>query len=812
MKGQQGFRYRLAAFTLRHRLFSAAIIFGITAFFAVGLTNVELRTIFSDLFPKNHPFVKTYKDHPNFGNPLTITMMVKVKDGTIYNPETLAKVWRMTRDIDLAPSVDHDQILSITTEKARYAEATPFGIDMKPLMEDKEPETEEEIAKFRAAVDKAPNVRIFLISPDETATIITATFIEFSLDYGETFKYVQNMVANETDDKHDIFVAGQPMLTGWVYKYEVDMLRIFAITASALLLSLVIYMRNIPGVVTPLAVSIVAAIWGFGFVGWLGDPIEPLIMVVPLLLVARSFSHCVQFIERFYEIYYQIGDRRKAAELALGVMMAPGVLGIITDAAGLFLIALAPIPVMERFALFCGFWAAILVPANLFLTPILLSYFPAPKNVAVLIGKSEQKTWHSRIIAMLNGISTVSHGARAPITTAIVLILAVIGGYLMTQVKVGNPVEGSNLLKLNSDYNTAVRALNSHFPGIMTLEIVFEGKSRGPEDRERILRQAEPVATMVQLQRFLEAQDPPPEATLSFGDYLPEANRLFSGGNPKWAPMDYNDEKVNAAVNALMIGTSPKAYSHVTNFSMENATVSLWYKDNKQDTVDVALEQTRAGLEIIGLDAETFRVRLGTGAIALQQSVNDTVATYQWYILLALNLVILTTCTFAYRSLAAGIILLIPVNFSNMLLITVMVMMGIGLDVNTLPIASIGIGVGIDYGIYLLSRICEEFRDREHHGEAIQAAVTTTGKAIFFTASIVLIGILPWYFMSELKFLAEMGLLLVMIMLINMVIALVVLPLLVYLFKPGFIEREHLVISENVELSELTQVHRTEAS
>jgi uncharacterized protein len=141
------------------------------------------------------------------------------------------------------------------------------------------------------------------------------------------------------------------------------------------------------------------------------------------------------------------------------------------------------------------------------------------------------------------------------------------------------------------------------------------------------------------------------------------------------------------------------------------------------------------------------------------------------------------------------------VNLSNVLLASVMVLMGIGLDVNSLPIAAIGIGVGIDYGIYLLSRICEEFRDNQHHGEAIQAAVTTTGKAIFFTATIVLLGILPWYFLSELKFLADMGLLLVMIMLINMVIALVVLPLLVYLFKPKFVEREHLIISENVDIS-----------
>ncbi|MEQ8662868.1 MAG: MMPL family transporter, partial [Gammaproteobacteria bacterium] len=120
---------------------------------------------------------------------------------------------------------------------------------------------------------------------------------------------------------------------------------------------------------------------------------------------------------------------------------------------------------------------------------------------------------------------------------------------------------------------------------------------------------------------------------------------------------------------------------------------------------------------------------------------------------------------------------------------------------------AIGIGVGIDYGIYLLSRICEEFRDNQHHGEAIQAAVTTTGKAIAFTATIVLLGILPWYFLSELKFLADMGLLLVMIMLINMIIALVVLPLLVYLIKPKFVEKEHLIISENVDISTLMDAH-----
>ena len=64
----------------------------------------------------------------------------------------------------------------------------------------------------------------------------------------------------------------------------------------------------------------------------------------------------------------------------------------------------------------------------------------------------------------------------------------------------------------------------------------------------------------------------------------------------------------------------------------------------------------------IGKEFPEFKIRLATGAIVLQQSVNDTVDLYQWYILAALNAVILLTCSLAYGSILAGILLLIPVN------------------------------------------------------------------------------------------------------------------------------------------------------
>ena len=205
------------------------------------------------------------------------------------------------------------------------------------------------------------------------------------------------------------------------------------------------------------------------------------------------------------------------------------------------------------------------------------------------------------------------------------------------------------------------------------------------------------------------------------------------------------------------------------------------------------------------MNHEHFTVRLGTGTIALQQAVNHVIERFHLVCIGSLNLLILLAASYAYRSFTAGLLLLIPVNLANQVLNAAMHLLGVGLDVNSLIVAAIGLGVGIDYGIYLLSRICEEYHAQdEDWGRAITAALRTTGKAIMFTATIMALGIAPWYFLSGLKFVADMGLLLIVIMAINMVLALVVLPLLVWLVKPKFVARRDLLVGEGVDLSLFT--------
>jgi predicted RND superfamily exporter protein len=109
-----------------------------------------------------------------------------------------------------------------------------------------------------------------------------------------------------------------------------------------------------------------------------------------------------------------------------------------------------------------------------------------------------------------------------------------------------------------------------------------------------------------------------------------------------------------------------------------------------------------------------------------------------------------------------------------------MKLFGLGLNVNTLPMASLGVGIGVDYGIYIYSRLKSELESRVDFAEAVTRTLMSTGVAVFYASLTLSAGVFTWL-LSDLKFQADMGLLLGFIFFSNMIGALVLLPALVYL-------------------------------
>jgi predicted RND superfamily exporter protein len=110
----------------------------------------------------------------------------------------------------------------------------------------------------------------------------------------------------------------------------------------------------------------------------------------------------------------------------------------------------------------------------------------------------------------------------------------------------------------------------------------------------------------------------------------------------------------------------------------------------------------------------------------------------------------------------------------------------IGFDVNTLPVQALGVGVGVDYALYIMDRVVHERKRGHDLAESVSIAIQTTGMAVFFTGSTLVGGIIFWYFISSLRFAADMSLLLSILLVANMIGAVLVVPAFTTVFKPKF--------------------------
>jgi hypothetical protein len=110
----------------------------------------------------------------------------------------------------------------------------------------------------------------------------------------------------------------------------------------------------------------------------------------------------------------------------------------------------------------------------------------------------------------------------------------------------------------------------------------------------------------------------------------------------------------------------------------------------------------------------------------------------------------------------------------------------IGINLQSLPVSTIAIGIGVDYGIYLLSRIKEEYMRLGDLDAAIKEAIATAGNAVVLTGLIIIAGVVFWS-LSDIKFQADMGLLLSVVTVFHLFGTLFLLPAMVQLIKPKFI-------------------------
>jgi predicted RND superfamily exporter protein len=278
----------------------------------------------------------------------------------------------------------------------------------------------------------------------------------------------------------------------------------------------------------------------------------------------------------------------------------------------------------------------------------------------------------------------------------------------------------------------------------------------------------------------------------------------FHEDDPRWEiiPSQWND--IGALLYLYLSGGEPGDFDRWVNWNYSQANIVVFFKDHKGDTIREGIDRSKEFIQNHPMDGVQFR--LCGGVIGLMAAINEVIGRSNGLTLVLAFLMIFTTCSITYRSAVAGILFVIPLAISNLLTFAFMAKMKIGLNINTLPISSLGIGLGVDYGIYIVSRIKEEYPRGRDLREATLTAMTTAGRAVLFTATTLISGVIFWYFLSDMRFQAEMGLLMALWMFISMIGGLLLLPTIVCFLKPRFITKAPLPLdTQRSPAKELTE-------
>jgi uncharacterized protein len=768
---------RLGTWLVTHSRLVVAAVLAVTVVFAVFALRLRLDFRYSDLLPQGHPFMEVHnRFRQNFGEANVLTVMIEARSGTIFTPEILTTIFRVTEAVDRLPGVNHDQIDSLGSRFVRVVQVMSGGrMTGDPVMSGPV-KTQAEAKEIEHLVLGSGYILGTLVSLDERAAIVRAGFPESRLDYRRLFAAVNETILPFADERVTVSVAGQPRQNGWILALQWQVLMAFAAAIVLTWILLYRYFRDWRGALRPTISGGLAAIWGFGLVQLSGFALNPLTLVIPFLITARAVSHSAQMHDRYYEELIAGSSKQEAVQRSFSRLVAPTVAGIFTDALGVLAIALVAIPALRVLAVVATLWLLSLIVTELLLNPIVYARLRAP-DVAHI--RAREHGLLARGATWLAAAVTGPRGRWAAL--ALTGLVVATAGLLLPGLQIGDPGSASRILAADSEFNRSHREVQEKFGGSEPFVVIVEG------DQPRALYRPALLKAMEQLQRYLE-RVPGVGASLSPVDLMKGMRERFNELEPKWGVIPSTEKEVAETFFTYWGFIPPSTSARFFTPDFRIGQVTFFCRDHTLSTVRSVVAAAQRFIAEHPLEGAHFR--LAGGMIGVTAAIYDEVLRSDALMTVASFAVILLVTAVTYRSIVAALLLVIPLVLANVVVNAYMAARGIGIDINTLPVIAVGVGFGIDYGIYILSRVQERTLAGMPLDDAVREAIGGAGRTVAFTAIAMTAGVLC-FTVTSLRFVAEMSVLLALWMVTSAATALVTLPAALVVFRPRFLTRVH---------------------
>lgn len=733
----------------------------VMAWFAVRL---HVDASFNKSLPSQHPYIRTFtKYQSEFGGANRVLVALMARDGDIFTPEFFRELRKVTDEVTFLPAVDRPQVQSLFTPNVRYIEVVEDGFSGGNVIPADFTPTPANFAKVRENIIKSGKLGQ-LVANDFTGAIVSAQILETDPRTGQKIDYTQvadgleairHRVEHETNGAVQVHIIGFAKVIGDISDGARDVLAFFGISVVITALLVWNYAGRWKLAAAPVVCSLVAVVWQLGALTALGYGIDPFSILVPFLVFAIGVSHGVQKISMFRNEMFKGLDGPTAARQAFMQLVIPGVVALLTDTVGFITMLVIKIETIRELAVVASLGVSVIIVTNFFLLPILLSYLHLPNTYRDWVAARREtgnRIWERLVREM--------HPRASLVVIIVCFALGAFGFWKSEQVHIGDTASGVPELRQNSRYNRDSQLITSKFSiGVDILSVIVETVPNGCIDHEVL-------ALMDDFEGTIRAT-PGVQSVISLPSMAKIINAGYSEGSLKWRILPRNPQVLAQVVSPIETSTG------LLNADGSVMPIMIFLTDHKAETLRAVTDAVKAFAAAHPSSKAKFL--LASGNAGVMAATNEVVQAAERPIVLWIFGAVSALCLFTFRSIRATLCIVVPLAIVSWLAYALMVYLGIGLKTSTLPVVALGVGIGVDYGIYLFARLQSGLKQGEYFEDAMLAAFKDTGAAVVFTGLTLAIGVSMWIF-SDLKFQADMGLLLTFMFLVNMLGAIVLLP------------------------------------
>ena len=791
----------------------------ITVAMAYFASQLEVDAGFKKQVPLQHEYMQTFQDYEaEFGGANRVLVAVIAKDGDMLDQQFMATLENVTGDVINLAATDDARARSLFTPNVRFIEVVEDGLSGGNVIPQTfTPNVEgfqalpEDFEQIRSNIIKA-NIVGRLVAKDFSGAMIWADLIPESdvnkLDYQEVADQFEAIRQKYEDENHSVHIIGFAKMVGDISDGARSVIKFFALTIGFTWLLLFLYSTSVKLASLTVAAALVSVVWMLGALQLMGFGIDPMNMLTPFLIFAIAVSHGEQMINRFRgEIFFggleegTVDELRasaknaveplEAARLSFRMLLIPGTVALLAGCIGFGAIMVIPIDMVRELAITATVGVALTILTDLVLLPVLLSYTKLRNLDRKREFRLRQLTRFDRIWAALSRLSR-------PKVAWLVVAVGVLGWFFAWQhgnkVMIGDAQQGVAELHADARYNQDAVLIADRFAlGVDILNVIAEA---GPSACTTSFAAMETIDRFAWHMQNVEGV----EQVITLPAAAKIVNAGWNDGLAAWRVLPRDPDTLRQATQSF------ETDSGLLNSDCSAIPITIFTSDHRATTIDrvvAAVKQFREENDAYaegnlrvrlaeqaatepGFTSDQVNLRLATGNVGVMAATNDTVRASEHTILYLLYAAVFVMCLISFRSPLSALCILLPLVLVTELGHSVMVELDIGMKVNTLAVVALGVGIGVDYGIYIFARMREAMQTEGRTlSESYFIALKTTGIAIFYTALTLAVGVAMWIF-SDLKFQADMGIMLTFMFIVNMIAAIIFLPALCrLLLRPG---------------------------